>query len=89
MKKKIVLLLVCILAPAFLLAHAVADCARIFEAEMRDHVIHGATVMAGGVDGVDVVASWGWADAAHTVPMTPRTVIDMASVTKTDRKSVV
>lgn len=62
---------------------AVADCARIFEAEMRDHVIHGATVMAGGVDGVDVVASWGWADAAHTVPMTPRTVIDMASVTKT------
>ena len=83
MKKKIVLLLVCILAPAFLLAHAAADCARIFEAEMRDHVVHGATVMAGGVDGVDVVASWGWADAAHTIPMTPRTVIDMASVTKT------
>ena len=62
---------------------AVADCARIFEAEMRDGVIHGATVMAGGLEGTDVVASWGWADASHTVPMTPRTVIDMASVTKT------
>ena len=61
---------------------AVADCARIFEAEMRDGVIHGATVIAGGLEGKDVVASWGWADAAHTVPMTPRTVIDMASVTK-------
>ena len=83
MKKKIGLSLVFILAPALLLAQAVADCSRIFEAEMRDHVIHGATVMAGGVDGVDVVASWGWADAAHTIPMTPRTVIDMASVTKT------
>ena len=61
----------------------VAECARIFEAEMRDGVIHGATVMAGGLEGADIVASWGWADAAHTVPMTPRTVIDMASVTKT------
>ena len=62
---------------------AAADCARIFEAEMRDRVIHGATVMAGDVNGTDVVFSWGWADAAHTIPMTPRTVIDMASVTKT------
>ncbi len=62
---------------------AVADCARIFEAEMRDGVIHGATMVAGGLEGTDVAASWGWADAAHTVPMTPRTVIDMASVTKT------
>ena len=62
---------------------AVADCARIFEAEMRDGVIHGAVVIAGGLEGKDVVASWGWADAAHTVPMTPRTVFDMASVTKT------
>ena len=62
---------------------AVADCARIFETEMRDGVIHGATVMAGGLEGADVVASWGWADASHTVPMTPRTVIDVASVTKT------
>ena len=61
---------------------AVADYARIFEAEIRDNVIHGATIMAGGVDGADIVASWGWADAAHTLPMTPRTVIDMASVTK-------
>ena len=62
---------------------AVADCARIFEAEIRDGVIHGAAVVAGGLDGTDVSASWGWADAAHTIPMTPRTVVDMASVTKT------
>ena len=61
---------------------ALGECARIFEAEMRDGVIHGATVMAGGLDGDAVSASWGWADAAHTVPMTPRTVVDIASVTK-------
>jgi len=61
---------------------ATAECARIFEADMRDGIIHGAAVVAGGLDGNDVVASWGWADAAHTIPMTPRTVIDMASVTK-------
>ena len=60
----------------------VAECARIFEADICDHVIHGAVVVAGGVEGSDVVASWGWADSAHAVPMTPRTVIDMASVTK-------
>ena len=60
----------------------VAECARIFEADIRDHVIHGAVVVAGGVEGSDVVASWGWADSAHAVPMTPRTVIDIASVTK-------
>ena len=60
-----------------------AECARIFEAEIRDGVIHGAVVVVGGLEGKDEVASWGWADAAHTVPMTPRTVIDMASVTKT------
>ena len=62
---------------------AVEKCVRIFEGEMHDGVIHGAVVVAGGVNGSDVVASWGWADAAHTVPMTPSTVIDMASVTKT------
>ncbi|MBQ6340394.1 MAG: beta-lactamase family protein [Kiritimatiellae bacterium] len=78
----------CVLAVALVACYgargdAVAECARIFEAEMRDGVIHGATVMAGGLEGTDVVASWGWADASHTVPMTPRTVIDMASVTKT------
>lgn len=67
------------LAPACPLA----DCARIFESEIRDGVIHGATVIAGGLEGKDTVASWGWADAAHTAPMTPRTVVDMASVTKT------
>ena len=61
---------------------ALGECARIFEAEMCDGVIHGATVMAGGLDGDAVSGSWGWADAAHTIPMTPRTVIDIASVTK-------
>ena len=66
-----------------LVAAGAADCARIFEAEIRDGVIHGAVVVAGGLEGKDVLASWGWADAAHTVPMTSRTVIDMASVTKT------
>ena len=76
-------LLAAALAPFGARGDAVAECARIFEAEMRDGVIHGATVMAGGLEGADVVASWGWADAAHTVPMTSRTVIDMASVTKT------
>ena len=49
---------------------------------MADGVIHGAAVVSGGLDGDDFSASWGWADAAHTVPMTTRTVIDVASVTK-------
>ena len=61
---------------------SVDECARIFEAEIREGVVHGAVVVAGGLEGSDVVAAWGWADAAHTVPMTSRTVIDMASVTK-------
>ena len=78
-----VLLVAALAAACTARGDAVAECARIFEAEMRDGVIHGATVMAGGLEGTDVVASWGWADASHTVPMTPRTVIDMASVTKT------
>ena len=59
------------------------ECARIFETEIRDGVIHGAAVVFGGLDGDEVSAAWGWADAAHTVPMTTRTVIDVASVTKT------
>ena len=59
------------------------ECARIFEAEIADGVIHGAAVVSGSLDGDDISASWGWADAAHKVPMTPYTVIDMASVTKT------
>ena len=78
-----VLLVAALAAACTARGDAVAECARIFEAEMRDGVIHGATVMAGGLEGTDVAASWGWADAAHTVPMTSRTVIDMASVTKT------
>ena len=64
-------------------AGPIDECARIFEAEIADGVIHGAAVVSGGLDGDDISASWGWADAAHTVPMTPYTVIDMASVTKT------
>ena len=77
-------LLVAVLAAACTArGDAVAECARIFEAEIRDGVIHGAVVVVGGLEGKDEVSSWGWADAAHTVPMTPRTVIDMASVTKT------
>ena len=55
---------------------------RIFEQEIDDGVIHGATVLAGGLDGEEVRASWGWADEAHSRPMTPTTVIDVASVTK-------
>ena len=61
---------------------AVGACRRIFEADIRDGLIHGAAVVAGGLDGEVVSASWGWADAAHTVPMTTRTVVDVASVTK-------
>ena len=63
-------------------AGPIDECARIFEAEIADGVIHGAAVVSGSLDGDDVSASWGWADAAHKVPMTPDTVIDMASVTK-------
>ena len=57
-------------------------CGRIFEAEIHDRVIHGAVVMSGGVNGDVFSAAWGWADTAHTVPMTTKTVVDMASVTK-------
>ena len=62
---------------------AIQECARIFEADIREGVVLGAAVVAGGLDGDEVSASWGWADAAHTIPMTTRTVIDVASVTKT------
>ena len=62
---------------------ALDECARIFEADIRDGIVNGATVLAGGLEGPDVKASWGWADNAHTVPMTSRTVVDIASVTKT------
>ena len=68
--------------PSCAAAHGIAECSRIFEAEISDGVIHGAAVMAGGLDGDKVSASWGWADAAHTIPMTTHTVIDVASVTK-------
>ena len=59
-----------------------AECERIFAADIRDGVIHGAAVVAGGLDGAAWSRAWGWADAAHTVPMTTRTVVDVASVTK-------
>ena len=55
---------------------------RIFEQEIDDGVIHGATVLAGGIDGEVYRASWGWADWSHVRPMTPTTVIDVASITK-------
>ena len=61
---------------------AISDCARIFDAEIRDGVVHGAAVVAGGLDGETLSGAWGWADAAHTVPMTTHTVVDVASVTK-------
>ena len=63
-------------------AAPIQECAQIFEADIRDGVIHGAAVLAGGLDGEMLSGSWGWADAAHTVPMTTRTVIDVASITK-------
>ena len=68
--------------PSCVAAQGIAECSRIFEAEISDGVIHGEAVIAGGLDGDEVSASWGWADAAHTVPMTTRTVIDVASATK-------
>ena len=68
--------------PSFLRGDAIADCARIFEAEIRDGVVHGAAVVAGGLDGETISGAWGWADAAHTISMTTRTVVDVASVTK-------
>lgn len=68
--------------PSVLLGDALSDCARIFEAEIRDGVVHGAAVVAGGIDGEPLTGAWGWADAAHAVPMTTRTVVDIASVTK-------
>ena len=57
-------------------------CERIFGAGIRDGVIHGAAVVAGGPDGETFSGAWGWADPAHARPMTTRTVVDVASVTK-------
>jgi len=45
-------------------------------------VIHGAVVLSGDKNGLYFTESYGFADAAHTVPMTPDTIIDVASVTK-------
>ena len=61
---------------------AIQECGKIFESEIRDGVIHGAAVIAGGLECETISGSWGWADAAHKERMTTRTVIDMASVTK-------
>ena len=68
--------------PSILRGDAISECVRIFEAEIRDGVVHGAAVVAGGIDGETLSGAWGWADAAHAVPMTTRTVVDVASVTK-------
>ena len=61
---------------------ALAECASIFEEEIRAGIVHGAAVVAGELDGRTLSGAWGWADAAHSVPMTTRTVVDVASVTK-------
>ena len=66
-----------------LASNPLQECAKIFESEIKDGVIHGAAVIAGGLEGETISGSWGWADSSHKVPMTTRTVIDMASVTKT------
>ena len=58
------------------------ECERIFGAGIRDGVIHGAAVVGGGPDGETFSGSWGWADPEHVRPMTTRTVVDVASVTK-------
>jgi len=50
--------------------------------EMRDGIIHGAVVLAGDAHGLSSSEAFGFADSAHTVPMTPDTIIDVASVTK-------
>ena len=78
---KIVMCAVLFAHPSILRGNALSDCARIFEAEIREGVVHGAAVVAGGLEGETISGAWGWADAAHTVPMTTRTVVDVASVT--------
>ncbi len=52
----------------------------IVEAGIRDGVIHGAAVAAGSRDGLLLKAGYG--EAAPGVPMTPGTIVDVASVTK-------
>ena len=63
-------------------ADPIRECAQILEADIRDGVIHGAAAVADGLEGETLSGSWGWADTAHTVSMTTRTAIDIASVTK-------
>ena len=79
---RIVMCVMSFAQPSILRGDARSDCARIFEAEIRNGVIHGAAAVAGSLDGEPLTGAWGWADAAHTVPMTTRTVVDVASVTK-------
>ena len=57
-------------------------CRRIFEADIADGIVHGAAIVVGGLDGEPLSGAWGWADPAHERPMTTKTVIDIASVTK-------
>ena len=45
---------------------ATGECAKIFEAGIREGVIHGAAVVSGGLDGETLSGAWGWADAART-----------------------
>lgn len=52
----------------------------IVEAGIRDGVIRGAAVAAGSPDGLLLKAGYG--EAAPGVPMTPGTIVDVASLTK-------
>ena len=43
--------------PSILRGNALSDCARIFEAEIREGVVHGAAVVAGGLENGNQVSS--------------------------------
>lgn len=55
---------------------------KIFEKEMEDGIVHGATVLSGTLERDLYRNSFGFADNAHRVPMRSDTVTDIASVTK-------
>ena len=40
------------------MASAIGDCERIFDSEIRDGLIHGAAVVAGGLDGEALSGAW-------------------------------
>jgi len=82
-----VVLAACVLAGPFRASASQGEdrlevCRRIFEAEIADGIIHGAAIVAGGLEEEPLTGAWGWADPSHEHPMTTKTVIDIASVTK-------